>query len=508
MPSKKNNSIFEYELNKIFKIMKNLKYIIIVIFIIQIFLNTASTDAEDSPVPFIINKDTNFWQESSNYPGVLKGIEIKNSFPDKQWWLQFNDPILNCYIDQAISANQNIKIALAHIEEANAQTGKVFGSEFPQIFLRDIFFRVKGSKTFLVPQAADSSVQSSSFLAGGTQNLFILPLTAQYELDYLGKNHSITKAARKEAEKFKFDYESALISITSDVATIYLNLIKTDKLLKLQCALLQNQEKSLKLRQSLFSEGLISLDDVLVNQEAISLIKSNIADIKKLQGTLVHQLCILMGKPPTVESCLTRTEIDKISINRDIQIGDPSLLIVRRPDILASEAQLEAAGINVSVARKELLPSFSILGAFGYSTANLDKFFNWNSNTSAIGTSISQALFTGGSKIANLKLNKAKYKEAVQVYQKSILNAFKEVEDSLSTINASIIQYIQAEDDIANSEQQLFLTSDRYKEGINSCLDFLNSEQQLINFKQNLVQKKGEILINKISLYKALGGGY
>jgi len=488
--------------------MKNLKSCIFLILMAQLFLHNAVSKAETSHIPFTLTKDTNFWQESTNYPGVLKGIEIKNTFPEKQWWLEFNDPVLNCYIEQAISANQDLKIALDRIEEANAQTGVVFGKEFPQITIRDYYFRTKGSKTFLVPNASQSSLQSSSFLAGGSQNLYILPLIAQYELDYLGKNHSKTKAARKAEEASKYNYKTVMITIAANVATAYLNLLQADKLLKLQCALLQNQEKSLELRQSQFNEGLVSLDDVLINQEAISAIKSNISNIKKTQGLLVHQLSILMGKPPTVEACLKRSDIDCISVNKDIQIGDPCSLIVRRPDILASEAQLEAAGINVSVARKDLFPSISAIGSFGYASAFLDKFFNWESNTTAIGSGISQALFTGGTKIATVKLNKAQYKEALHNYERTVLNAFKDVEDSLSLLNSSLIQYLQSEEDVTNSEHQLVLTTDRYREGINSCLDVLTSEQQLLNFKQNLVERKSEILIDNISLYKALGGGF
>jgi len=262
------------------------------------------------------------------------------------------------------------------------------------------------------------------------------------------------------------------------------------------------------LRQTEFEQGIISLDDVLTNQEAISATRANISDIKRLQGVLVHQLDILMGKPPSAELCLKRTDLDCLSVNKIIETGEPCSLIVRRPDISAAEAQLEAAGLNVSVARKDLFPSISVLGIFGYATSNLERFFNWDSNTTAIGAGISQALFTGGSKISNLRLTKAQYKEDVQTYQRTILNAFREVEDSLSTLNASINQYVQAECDIVNSKEQLFLTTERYNQGINSRLDVLLSEQQLINFKQNQVQKKSEILVNNISLYKALGGGF
>lgn len=488
--------------------MKAFKYGIFFYFIAQLILQATAAFAAEPNTPFTYDKDSNNWQESKKIQGMLKADEVKNSFPEKQWWLKFNDPILNCYIDQALQVNQDIKIALARIEEANQQANIVFGREFPQVNIRDVYFRVKGSQNFLFPNVGQSNISSSSFLAGSTQNIFILPLIAQYELDLFRKNRSKTKAARKAVEISKFDYDTVNINIASNVATTYFNLLQADKLLKLQCELLQNQEKSLELRQSRYNEGLISLDDVLANQEAISQVKSNIADIQRLQGTLVHQLNILMGKPPTTEQELIRNNLDQICISKEINIGNPSQLITRRPDILASESQVEQAGINISVARKELLPSFSIIGSFGYSSSSLEKFFNWSSNTSAIGSSITQDLFTGGSKIANLKLNKAIYKETIEGYHKTILNAFKEVEDALSTLNSNILRYTQAEEDVINSKHQFLLVNNRYLEGANSSIDVLNSEQQLINFRQNLTQRKSEILIDNISLYKALGGGF
>jgi len=458
--------------------------------------------------PVTAGGSSDCWQETANYPKSGRVVELKTTFPEKQWWMEFNDPILNNYIKEAVSANQDIKIALARIEQANAQTGVVFGKEFPQITLRDYFLRTKGSNNFLVPNAGESQVKSSSFLAGGTQNLYILPLVAQYELDLFRTNHLNTKAARKAAEASCYNLSSVLIVIASDVATAYFNLLQADKLLKLQQCLLQNQLISLELRQSQFREGQISYDDILYNQESVSQIRANISDIQRLQGMLVHQLYILMGKPPAVEACFKRTDIDNISVNKEIKIGNPSQLIVRRPDILSAEKQLEKAGINISIARRQFLPTIPVIGTFGYASSNIRNYFDWNSSIAAIVAGFTQSLFTGGSKISTLRLNKALYKEAIESYQKTILNSFKDVEDSLRTLNTNITQYIQAEEDTNSSKQQLTLTTDRYNQGINSKLDVLSSEQQLINFQQNLVQSKIRLLITNISLYKALGGGY
>lgn len=484
--------------------MKILKYILI--FSLLLLLIYPGTSSGQSG--FGINTNNSDWQESESFKTTLKGYEVNNNFPEKKWWLQFNDPVLADYIEQAVRDNQDINIAMARIDEAKYNARAVMGSEFPQLTWYGIFTRLKSSSNFLTPNLAGTPAASTSVLSGGTSNLYITPLVAKYEFDYLLKNHSRTKSAKKDAESMQFNYQTTLITLTTEVATAYLNLLKADKLLALNTELLGYLEQSLELKKSLFKEGEASYDDVLLNEQAISDAKSNISDALKLQGLAVHQLCILMGKAPLEQSSLPRSDYDSIIIDKEIQIGFPSELITRRPDILSAEAQMDKAGIDVSVARKNLFPSLTVYGLFGYASSNLDKLFNWKSNLASITSSLAQSIFTGGTKMATLRAYKSAAKAAVQEYRKAILAAFQDVEDSLSKMDSDYIKYNESGSQVLASQQLLALTNSRLQEGENSYLDVIDSKQQLIKYQQTQTQAKTDLLIDNISLYKALGGGF
>ena len=467
--------------------MKSLKYLIVFLFLIA---STSPVSASEIPNTGLNFTGANFWQESQS---LIKGSEVKYIFPEQKWWLQFNDPILAEYIEQALRENQNVKIASARLEESNELVTYTKGKEFPRVSLNAIYYRLKDQSTF-------------KNIFG--KNIFILPLIAQYELDFLQKNHSKTKSARKTSDSSQYDYQTVIISLTSEVATSYFNLLKADKLLELNTELLKYQENSLELKQSLFKEGEISYDEVLINEQSISQTKYNIAEIQKLQGLSVHRLCVLMGKPPMEQSCFPRSDFNCISINENFSLGNPANLITRRPDILSAKSKLEKAGIDISVAFKDFFPSFNITGLLGYLSPQINKLFNWNNLDAAIGGNLAQTIFAVGDKSSTYKISKARYKGAVQEYQKAIIIAFQEVENSIRQLNSDFTQYCETDMQVLNSKYLLNLVNSRYQEGESSCLDIISVQQQLINYEQNKINTKANILIDNISLYKALGGGF
>lgn len=474
--------------------------------IISIFSLIQPVYSAESDIHSPVNGKTILWKESPNFLKESNEFTLEKNFPDVQWWNQFNDPLMNKYIQRALSNNQDIKIALARIEEANSTVKITFAKELPTLSIAGIYARLKNSDNFLFPNVPQGESQSP--LTGAPSNIYILPLSAKYELDLFGKNHTKTKSSKKQADMTKFDHKTVLISISSSVAAAYFNLIQTDKLLNLQNELLK-VTKEIELQTGyLYKEGLYSYDDVLTAQQNVSIVKTNISELKKLQSALVHQLCILMGVPPIEQSAFERNTIDDIALSLRIPAGIPSELITHRPDILAAEAALEKAGLDVSFARKDFLPSLNTRGIFGYASSEADKWFDWSSILASVVASISQSIYTGGEKTAKLKYQKAIYKESLQNYHKVILTSFKEVEDSLSSITSDITKYKQAQEDVVASQQKYHLTDERYKEGINSYLDILLSNQQLLNYKQSETQQKGSLLVDNISLFKALGGGF
>jgi len=471
----------------------------LIIFIIILFIFANGFKAEKGIKQFSADYSGIKWQEITAFSNSFSCLNINEKFPDKLWWIKFNDPVLDNYINQALSSNQDIKLALARIEQAQANEKYVFSNELPQLNLYSFYSRTFNSN----PPTNSVPPQSSRNI-----NLVAVPILAQYEIDYLRKNHLNTLSAKKQTESAFYDYQTTQIILMSNVATDYFNLIKTDKIICLQCELLKNSQEILKRKELQFNQGIAALDDVLSAKQSVSEIISNIEEQKQLQSLFVHRLCIFLGIPPVEQSCFSRSDIDCINLPSVYFSGNPSELLFRRPDILASEKSLDSSGIDVSVARRQLFPSIKILGGFSYLYSNLPILLNGNNLLLFATPFLSEPIYDGGKRQANLKIKKAVYKQAVTNYEKTVLTAFKEVEDSLSAVTADIKNYNESKRYLIYSEEKQNIFQSRYNEGIVSCIEVLLSKQELLNNKQTEVSKKTQVIIDNISLYKALGGGF
>ncbi len=479
------------------KKLEFMKKFIQILLISCIFIFANGFKVEKNPRNYLINYAVKDWQELNTLSEYLPSFEINENFPEKDWWANFCDPVLDNYINQALASNKDVRTALARIEEMEGYTQSAFSNELPKLDLNTYYFRfLNSSENFLFANPQNS-----------IKNVLLIPLIAQYEVDIFRKNHPGTLSARKQAEASSLDYKTAQIMVSSSVANDYFNLILTDKIIKLQCELMKYQEELLKQQNCLFKEGVASYDDVLTAQQNISATKTSIEEKIKLRGIYVHRLCVLVGVPPVEQSGFTRSDIDCINFPSLLNAGSPSDLIIRRPDIMSSEKNLESAGIDISFARRQFLPSLNATGLFNYSSFQPGNIFDWSSNASLVGGSLKLPIYEG-KMFANLKIKKAVYKQAIEGYQKSVLTALQEVEDSFISLNSDIKQFNQAEEDAVNAEKKLGLTENRYNEGIASCLDVLLSKQDYIKYKQSEVNIKVQVLVDNISLYKALGGGF
>lgn len=485
--------------------MLNLKKLAVCFFAVAITGNVLPALCKDTEETSLKVR-TQTWAESQGFPIGTKGFDLTVDFPEAQWWDQYNDAVLTGYIQQALTSNLDIKMAQSRIEQADRAARIIFARQLPQVYLLGSYARVKGSENILSPEGNSGS--ENTFFGGGWTNIYILPLIAQYELDVFGANRSKTRSARKTAEASRFDSRTVMLSVASRVAGTYFNLLTVDKSLQVQNNLLKVVQGVLQHRQYLYEHGISSYDDVLVSQQNVSAVQANIAEIQRLQSLLVHQLCILMGEPPISQNNFIRNSLDNLVLKRELPVGTPSTLLTRRPDILSAEALLQRANIDVSTARREFFPTFNLIGLYSYASSDLSRLFDWDSVIASASASVVQSVFTGGRKVANYKLQKAVAKEALQQYHKTVLTAFQEVEDSISQLSSDDTKYRQSSQDVASAVQQVQLSSNRLAEGTESQLDLLLSQQQELLYRQQEVQRKGELLVDNVNLYKSLGGGF
>jgi len=436
-------------------------------------------------------------------------LTITNEAVDKQWWTQFHDELLTGYINQAIAQNHQLAIAKARITESRANAQTAMASLFPTINFSPTFVRQKTSANQF-PSFGGGGASNIGFgsLVQKPYNIMATPVQASYEVDFFLKNVDKLKSANRQVDASVADYRTATIALISDVSSTYFNLMSADKQIQLQKDAVALSEADLEASRAKLEEGLIGQDKVAVKEAALAEVKANLQDYYRLQSIYSHQMATLLGRPAEVTESLPRSDIDRFSVPAAFDAGIPSELITRRPDILSAESLLDASKINVTVARKEFLPTLTLNGSMGLAATLFENLFKTNSKTWSMGGGLSQSLFKGGAKVANLKVNKARYEEQLHQYQQTILTSLQEVNDALASVKNHQLALENHQVSNAALQKQLGFQQVQLEEGSISASDLYPTRLQLVQSNQNLVQTKLLGLTDTLNLYKALGGGY
>lgn len=414
----------------------------------------------------------------------------KISYVNIDWWDNFSDPILKNYILMAIQNNHDVKKASWKVEEYRQNIKLQFSKELPSLSV---------GADYVLNHFQD-------VFTGSKSNIFAVPFYASYEADIFLKNHDKTKSTKKAYQVSKFQEQSIYISLASDVATTYINLIKFDKQIKIQEEILKVKKEELNREEHRYKRGVTSVPKLNEFKKQYENAKSNLDEIVKSRDKSLNQLALLIGESPENAHCLNRTSWDNFNYTAQIPTCISSDIVFSRPDILAAEADLEKANIDIRVARKEFLPRINITGIYSFTNLGSTGFGSWNSTLAALIAGATLDLFKGGYKVANLKVYKAKYEQMFENYRQTDLNALKEVNDSLIIIreNTKIDE---------NTTKSLSIQEDTYKRALESYMrgtisypNLLSEEEQLLNMKNNQINSKTNKIINYITLYKAVGG--
>lgn len=413
----------------------------------------------------------------------------KFTYINIEWWKELNDDILIDYIIKAINCNQDLKIATLQVQESTENKNIKRAKEYPSIGI--------------------SAVPALYKLPGITNSdgLISLPAYANYELDLFGKNRDKTKSMDKLIEISKFKEKSAYISVASAVGCVYYNIVKLDKLIELQEKIIINRKKIYDLMKISNDEGLISTSDTINAEKAYIQASTDIFELQKTRERMLNMLAVLIGESPENSSCFNRISYDDLVINKTIPEYIPSEIIQSRPDYLSAEKMIEKTGLDVRAAKKDFLPSFNILGLISFNSTEFLSKMNWTNSVALLGANAMLPLFTGGAKVANLKLQKNKYEQALQNYAKINLTSIQEVNDSLSELKLDNDKYIQTIKSYETDKKDFYYANLKYNEGIISNLDLLQKRENLLSSEKNLTKYKTDYYINQINLYKTTAGG-
>lgn len=410
------------------------------------------------------------------------------------WWEKYNDPILTDYIQELYTKNHDLKIAALKVKEGEKMVRISLANELPQISFDGNLGRTMRSSdqhfgSLIIPSYAQYGYQ--------------LPLTASYEIDIWGQNRLKTKSIEKQLEIMKQEERASFIALTSAFASNYFNLIKTDKLIEIQKDIVDTQKTIAQKTQKKFENGLCTVNEVIAEEKLLTSQKEILNNLEHTRTVLENQLKVYLSDS---ERNLARTDFEQIVLMKNLPESVVSTVIEKRPDYIQAEDNIKRIGYDVKVAKKEFLPKFIIYGQLGFNAYQWSKMFNSYSQLANAGIMPSFDLFSGGRKIAVLKLQKYRYEEAMHGYQKTILTSFQEVNDAQAQMKTDFKNYNESLERLNLEHRRYILMEHKNQIGAASNLDVLyNKEQELLTQREE-VSNKINCLISTISLYKAAGG--
>jgi outer membrane protein, multidrug efflux system len=418
------------------------------------------------------------------------------SLGDARWQEVFQDSELQNLLKTALDRNYDVRIAASRIEQAAANVGIVRSDQFPQAGADAGFSRTKSS---------GAAVTFIPGFNGVTNSITSVTPSVSWALDFWGRYRRATEAARAQLLASESAQEAVRASLVAAVASAYYQLRELDLELDITNRALATRRDSLRLTQIREQGGVASMVEV---RQAESLVTTATASIPQIQQQIEqteNQISTLLGDNP--ETIARGLPLDQQQIP-SIPAGLPSTLLGRRPDIRRAEQTLVAANAQIGVARAAYFPNVVLSGYSGFQTATLGDFFTSRTWIWGLTPSLNLPLFTAGRIRSTVALSEAQRQEAVLTYQQTIQQAFRDVSDALIGFARTTEFRVQQETLVATYRDAARLSETRYRGGVTTYLEVLDSERNVYSAELTLARARLNELASVVQLYNALGGGW
>jgi len=422
------------------------------------------------------------------------------SLADLKWWEVFRDDKLQDLIRAALTANYDLRDAVARVDEARANLGVTRSNQLPQLGVSgDIQFN-RLSRDGQTPLPATFLPNQNRTFGEGVLNLL------SFEVDIWGRLRRATEAARANLLSAEENRKAVVVTLVSDVATNYLHLRELDYELEISRATLATRQNSLSLTQERQTGGVATLLDLRQAEQLVDTAEQTIPQLQQQIEQTENQITLLLGQPP---GGITRgNDFIREELPPDVPTGLPSALLERRPDILAAEQNLVAANANIGVARAEYFPRISLSGFLGGQSTQLSSLFSGPASAFSFVPQFSQPIFTAGRLKSGVRLAQAQRDEALVQYEKAIQTAFTDVSNALIAHQRVHESRLQQDALVRTLEDRTRLAYARYRGGVDTELNALDADRDLFNAQLSLAEIRLNELLSVVQLYKALGGGW
>jgi NodT family efflux transporter outer membrane factor (OMF) lipoprotein len=422
------------------------------------------------------------------------------SLADLKWFEVFKDPELQQLVRTGLAQNYDLRDAVARVDQARANLGITRSNQFPQVGANGSIEFTRISRNGATP-LPESFIPSQN-RTWGQASLQLL----SFELDLWGRLRRATEAARANLLSADENRKLVITTLVSDVATAYFNLRELDYELDISQSTLATRQESLKLTQQRQTGGVSTLLDLRQSEQLVETAAETVPALQQEIEQTENQISLLLGKNPG--GIVRGKSLTEQELPPEVPAGLPSALLERRPDIRAAEQNLIAANAQIGVAKAAYFPQLSLTAALGGQSTQLSSLFSGPSSIWSFVPQVTQPIFTAGKLRSNVKLAEAQRDSALIQYERSIQTAFTEVSNALIAHQRLRESRVHQQALVVALEDRKRLSYMRYRGGVDTQLNALDSDRDLFQAELVLAQLKRNEILSIVQLYKALGGGW
>ena len=415
---------------------------------------------------------------------------------DDQWWKVFEDATLDSLINLAMEQNPSVLMAINRMDQAKAQWRISQSDLYPSLTFDGGWNRqqTSGSLGTGNPQAWSGYYSAS--------------VQMSWQLDVFGIIRQKAKAQKELYAASREEYNATMVSLCAEVASAYFNLRETQQEVDVLRRNAISQEAVVKITEVRYNTGLVSKLDVA---QAKSVYYNTLASIPIAEASVIqyiNTLAVLLGLyPQDVTEALSESH-PLPDYMEPVGVGVPAELLLRRPDVRASERQVNAQAALLGASRRDWLPQFFLNGSFGYASHDLKDMGERGSMTWSIAPSMTWSIFSGGRNLQEERLQRAQLDETINQFNNTVLTAVQEVDNAMSAYRNSIKQIVACREMLYQGKEAFSLSLDLYKQGLTPFQNVLDAQRSLLTYENTLVKAKGYSLICLVQMYQALGGGW
>jgi multidrug efflux system outer membrane protein len=435
-------------------------------------------------------------------PGRTSGHASEAPFVDEAWWKNFQDPTLDALITQALKSAPDLAEAQARVREARALLGLAGAGRYPTADAGGEYTRNLGSEN--VP----TGVPPGGLGPGIHSNLWQAGFDASWEIDIFGGIRRSIEAAGANFQAVAEDRADVTLTLIAEVARDYIELRGAQRRIDIARKNLAIERDLLALTQSLLAAGLAPQQDSLRAQAQVRDIQAAIPEFETDERSAAYRIAALIDRPFTEVSAELSVPRPIPQSASEVPVGLPSELLKRRPDVRAAERRIAAANARIGIAQADLYPHFSLTGGAGLESLNWSSFGNASSGYYQIGPGITWRIFDAGKIRFQVQAESARAAAAAAAYERSVLDAFRDVETALISYANTKVRRNELEAESAADSEATDIAKLLYARGVESFLPVLDAERSLYAADDALAQSERDSALALITLYKSLGGGW